>query len=123
MRAPRPITLALSLASAPARKLASGLAFALTFALAFAAAGCANECQQLCDEMADYAAECDLEWARDDIKECKSNQANRNFEDPKSAREACADALPTVRDEWTCDDLEDYFDDADSSDGSAESEE
>jgi hypothetical protein len=105
--------------------LAQSFAWALLplLALGLTTAGCANECQQLCDEMADYATECDLEWDREAIKDCKSNQANRNFEDPSTAREACADALPTVRDEWTCDDLEDYFDQEEDDGESSESEE
>lgn len=117
MRAPH------SFAQAP---LAQAIARALLplLALGLFATGCANECQQLCDELADYAEEeCTLEWTSEQIKDCKSGQANRNLADPKTAREVCGDALPTVRDEWTCDDLEDYFDKTADDGESSESEE
>ncbi|MEC7946980.1 MAG: hypothetical protein VX265_05385 [Myxococcota bacterium] len=76
--------------------------------------GCKNDCQKLCDEMADYAEECGLPVDREDIKECRAAQSNGNVE--KEGREACESARPGLREEWTCDDLEDYFLDSDEGD-------
>lgn len=74
-------------------------------------AACKNDCQKLCDEMADYAEECGNEWGREDIKQCREDQANRNVS--KEGREACATSLPSLREEWSCDDLDAYFSDDD----------
>ena len=68
---------------------------------------CKNDCQKLCDEMADYAEECGLTWGREDVKSCRSDQANANV--TKEQRDACATALPGLREEWTCEDLDAYF--------------
>jgi hypothetical protein len=77
--------------------------------------GCKNDCQKLCDEMAAFAEECGSEWERADIKECRKDHGNSDVS--KEGREACADALPTLTEEWTCDDLEAYFEDSSDDDG------
>lgn len=83
-----------------------------------ALAGCKNDCQKLCDEMADFAEECGEAWDREDIKDCRADQANRNVS--KEGREACAVALPSLREEWTCDDIEPYFSGGGDDDGDDE---
>jgi hypothetical protein len=78
--------------------------FPLLAVLALAA--CKNDCQKICDEMADFAEECGTPWEREDLKTCRADMANRNKS--KEQRDACEDALPGLRDEWTCEDLEPY---------------
>ena len=68
--------------------------------------GCRNPCQDLCHEMADYAAEdCGEEWSQDEIKAC--TEAYREADDDEQA--VCEDIAPSLREEWTCDDLSPYF--------------
>lgn len=87
--------------------------FALLAVLSLAA--CKNDCQKICDEMADFAEECGTPWEREDLQDCRADQANRNRDKP--ARAACEDALPGLRDEWTCEDLADYHSDDDDGGG------
>lgn len=87
--------------------------FALLAVLALG--GCKNDCQKICDEMAAFAEECGTPWDREAIRECRADQANRNR--TKEARAACADALPSLRDEWACEDIEDYHSDDGNDDG------
>ena len=71
--------------------------------------GCRNDCQQLCAEMADFAEEqCGRTWATTDIRTCMQNNSNRATNDVR--RDACADNIETLREEWTCDDIDKYFD-------------
>lgn len=95
----------------------SGVAMRRLFPLVavLALAACKNDCQKLCDEMADYAEECGQEWDREAVKECRADQANRNV--VKESRDACASALPSLREEWTCEDLEGYFAGGDDDEG------
>ena len=71
--------------------------------------GCNNPCQKLCDEIQNYAEECDFDFSKELQKECSVE--NRWL--PKEDRQECALALPKLREEWTCDDIQVYFDDDD----------
>ena len=75
--------------------------------------GCKNPCQQLCDEIADFVKnECGSEigetFSKEQIKECRAEYSWH----PKEGKQACSAALPKLREEWTCEDMIVYFDDA-----------
>lgn len=70
-------------------------------------AGCRNSCQQLCQDIADYGeSTCGLEFTSDQISQCISDH---NKEDAET-RSACSDAAPSLEEEWTCEDIQEYFD-------------
>lgn len=67
--------------------------------------GCSNPCQQLCLEMASYAEECGLTVSSDEVKNCRESFTNsdqaelcQTWNDPDQVREW-----------WTCEDLEENF--------------
>lgn len=70
--------------------------------------GCQNSCQRICGKMASYAKECDFDVSSEDLKACREAQAG---EASKEDRKVCRDFgnAQTIREEWTCEDLEDYF--------------
>ncbi len=72
-------------------------------------AGCSNHCQDLCSELADYATECGIAVSSDELSDCKSNHQRRDLNDGDLA--ICQDFKDpdTIREEWTCDDLEEYW--------------
>jgi len=67
---------------------------------------CNNPCQQICLDIRDLAEDCGTPFTNEDINECLSNQGKKNGEEKKS----CAQARPVLEDEWTCDNIEVYFD-------------
>ena len=70
--------------------------------------GCRNNCQELCQEMADFAEEeCDNAFPKDQVKDCMETYHSREIDEEQE--ETCADITPTLREEWTCDDVNDYF--------------
>ena len=72
--------------------------------------GCRNSCQQLCKDMADYAQDaCGLEFSSDEVQSCIDD--HKRSEVDADARQACTDAAPTLEEEWSCEDLEAYFND------------
>ncbi len=85
----------------------SGLALTMTvFTLV---SGCNNACQDLCDELADYATECEIEVPESEVDTCVKNHQRRDLEDGKL--EVCEDFNDpeTLREEWSCADLEEYW--------------
>jgi hypothetical protein len=71
--------------------------------------GCKNDCQQLCQELAAYAdEECGLTWTEEEIRECMAN--HKRSETTEQERLVCEANIDGLREEWTCDDLQDYFD-------------
>jgi hypothetical protein len=83
-------------------------------ALAAALPGCQNECQQTCQDMAAYAEECGQEFPGEQLRQCRKDFARSAItdrgEDLETALQACEDARPLLREEWTCDDIAEYFD-------------
>jgi hypothetical protein len=72
--------------------------------------GCHNACQQLCKDMADYAKnQCDLQFSPEDIDNCYKEQRRGNLQDDLTVAD-CKDAAPQLEQEWSCDDVADYFD-------------
>jgi len=70
--------------------------------------GCNNNCQDLCVEVKRFAeSECGQEWSGEDLQECRDNHSRSNV--PKETREACGEIKGSVEDEWTCDEVDDYF--------------
>jgi hypothetical protein len=80
----------------------------LLLTIAATSAGCRTSCQQLCKEMAAYAEECGTPFPEEDLDQCLSNFARRNTE--KADRDVCEEFLPTLREEWDCEDLDAYLD-------------
>ncbi len=71
--------------------------------------GCRNACQAMCREMYDYANECGYGVSKDELKACYQEQSSSNT--PRTERQLCRDYFDDMRDEWTCEDLADYWDD------------
>ncbi len=83
--------------------------------------GCKNECQQLCNDIADYAVECGFEFSKEEIKACED--ANKAQLRGDNALAVCEDTRPFLPEEWSCDEVSEYFDapggtGSDGSDGS-----
>ena len=83
--------------------------------LALSAMGCRNSCQQLCARMYDYAQECELGVDEDELASCIDDQAGLESED----REVCRSfgSAEVLRNEWSCEELESYWDEATSTGG------
>lgn len=87
--------------------------------LLLVASGCRNDCQQLCQEMADFAEEdCGKEFPKEEVNACMDAYHKRELEE--GDEEVCADITPTLREEWTCDDINAYFTEATSGSGSSD---
>ena len=71
--------------------------------------GCRNSCQELCEEMAAFSAEeCNKEFPDEQLDECINAYDKDNVDEEQE--EVCASITPTLREEWTCDEVADYFD-------------
>ena len=68
--------------------------------------GCRNSCQQLCIDMEAFAEECGYQFTDEMKRECMQNQGQKNGDE----KSACNEAKPLLDAEWTCEDLEVYFD-------------
>ncbi len=76
--------------------------------LALPLGGCRNSCQQLCVDIADYALEsCNLQFTDEEMDTCLSDFARSELE--RSDLESCEEAAPYLEEEWSCDDLREYF--------------
>ena len=81
-------------------------------------AGCGNACQDLCGDMASFAEdECGLTWSKEDIKTCEAD--HKRSETTADGRAICADEGEGLQEEWSCDDLDAYFDAPDGTDTGA----
>lgn len=70
--------------------------------------GCRNHCQELCQEMADYAQEeCNNTFPEQQVDQCLADYDKEKVDEKQD--ETCEDILPTLREEWTCDEINDYF--------------
>lgn len=69
--------------------------------------GCRNPCQQVCVELRDYAEECGFVVADTEFTSCL--EAQKKPED--ADKEFCRDYgdSTTIREEWGCEDLADYW--------------
>ena len=47
-------------------------------------------------------------YSKEQIKECRAEYSWH----PREGKQACSSALPKLKEEWTCDDMAVYFDDA-----------
>jgi hypothetical protein len=77
--------------------------YLLPFALLLGA--CQTPCQRVCVRMADYAEECGFTVSDAEIDTCLDEQASA--EDQGACRRA--GAPQTIRNEWSCEDLEIFF--------------
>ena len=86
--------------------------------------GCRNDCQRLCNAVRDYAEEdCGLVFPQEEFRQCLDDQGRgdlrayikENFGEDEEAPsvgdrlDACERDLINLRDEVTCEDLEEYF--------------
>lgn len=73
-----------------------------------ALSGCRNACQEICPRMADYARDCGFEVSQEEVSACVAAQAGAAS---REDRAVCRDAgdRATLRAEWTCEDLSDYW--------------
>lgn len=75
------------------------------------ATGCRNACQDLCVEIADYAStECGLEFPDAQIDQCIADHKGSALE--KGEAGTCRNGLGDVADEWDCEEIQAYFDEA-----------
>ncbi|MCB9760873.1 MAG: hypothetical protein H6739_13630 [Alphaproteobacteria bacterium] len=69
---------------------------------------CNNPCQDLCKEIASYAEDCNITVPDTEPGACID--AMRRRELTAEDRDTCRDNAEFLRDEWTCADVELYFD-------------
>jgi hypothetical protein len=77
---------------------------------ALAASGCQNACQEICGRMAKYAEDCGITIPDEDIDTCRDEQAEAESEELKSCRQN--GSAEDIRNTWSCETLQEYFDDA-----------
>ena len=81
----------------------------LAFGAMVALSGCKNECQKLCGDIADFAeTECGQEFPKEELKACVS--ANKSSALAEGADEVCGEIRPFLTEEWTCEEINEYFD-------------
>ena len=68
--------------------------------------GCRNSCQQLCNDVEAFAESCGYKFTDEMKRECMQNQGKKD----RDGRAACNEAIPLLEEEWSCEDLEVYFD-------------
>jgi len=91
----------------PAPHSALSLRMRSTLLALFLFAGCRNDCQDLCIEIAQFSEdECGLSFSRDGVDQCISDYNLRATD--REFRAQCAES-PSVADEWTCDEIDEYF--------------
>lgn len=71
--------------------------------------GCNNACQQVCVRMANYAEDCGITVSDSEIKECIDENSSAESDLRATCRQY-GDAS-AIRQEWTCDELQEYWDD------------
>lgn len=81
---------------------------------------CKNECQQLCSDIADYAVDCGFEFTKDEVKACEDANKSKDIDDNVIA--ICEETRPFLEEEWTCDEIGEYFDTAGGTGGSGGSD-
>jgi len=69
---------------------------------------CRNSCQQICPRMAAYAEDCGFEISQEEVSACVASQSGSASRDDRAICREAGDR-GTLRDEWTCDDLADYW--------------
>ena len=80
----------------------------LIVALPLLSTGCQNSCQQICTTMRKYAKECGIEVDKSEVSDCISRQSGKASRDNRAACREFGD-LDSIREEWTCDDIEEYW--------------
>lgn len=73
-----------------------------------AATACRNACQDICPRMKAYAEDCGFEVSQDELRTCIQEQSGSNSSDDRAI---CRQegSRSTLREEWTCEDLSDYW--------------
>ena len=73
------------------------------------AIGCSNPCQSICHDMADYAEDCNFTVEDEELDACVD--AFSNSELPDGQKDVCREHGDNLREEWTYQDVVDYFGD------------
>jgi hypothetical protein len=79
-------------------------------AVALLLGACKNECQQLCNDIADYAVDCGFEFTKEEVKACEDANKSKDLNDNTLA--VCEETRPFLSEEWSCDEIGEYFDSA-----------
>lgn len=86
------------------------------------ASACKNACQQVCVKMDDYAKECGYAVPADQLDQCFERFKGSEIKELRSTCSAFGDPK-SIRENWSCDDLSDFFGgESSGSDGADESE-
>lgn len=87
------------------------LVLAMSAGIAAMGPGCTNACQSLCKEIADFAkTECGLTFDEGEIDTCIADHASSELDEGEAA--VCRDGKGRVAEEWDCEELAAYFEDA-----------
>ena len=70
--------------------------------------GCQNACQRICGRMASYARDCGYEVTSEEVRACRKAQAGQESREDRAVCRDFGDPQ-AIREEWTCEDLEDYW--------------
>jgi hypothetical protein len=70
--------------------------------------GCNNSCQQICTTMKKYAKDCGLNVDASEVSECVSRQAGKASRNDRAACRAFGD-IDSIQEEWTCEDVAEYW--------------
>jgi hypothetical protein len=91
--------------------LPSPLPTALLVGLVLLAGACRGPCERLCVNLATYAEECGFTVPEGELDACIDGQKGASGDDKQVCREYGDPAV--LRNEWTCDDLQAYWDGGD----------
>jgi hypothetical protein len=76
--------------------------------LAIGLGGCRGPCERVCVQLATYAEECGFSVPDGELDACMDGQKGATAEEKDVCREYGDPAV--IRNEWTCDDLQAYWD-------------
>lgn len=71
--------------------------------------GCSNPCQAICHDMADYAEQCGFTVADGELDACMDAFSASSL--PDGQKDVCKEHGGNLEEEWTCQDVGDYFGD------------
>lgn len=87
----------------------SFFAVAVASFLSVVGTGCSNPCQAICHDMADYAEQCGFTVVDGELDACMDSFSNANL--PDGQKDVCREHGGNLEEEWTCQDVGDYFGD------------
>jgi hypothetical protein len=69
--------------------------------------GCSNPCQAICMDMASYAEDCGYTVADGELDDCV--EAFKSAKLPEGQKDVCREHGSNLEEEWSCQDVGDYF--------------